>query len=220
MKIVISLGGSRIVPNKIDVNFLRKFKKIIDKIKKGNKIVIVTGGGSIAREYINALRKEKISDKISGYLGFRVTKVNALLLGAFLGVKAAETLEEVKKEIKKRNLIVCGSLNYNPKGTSDGAASTVAKTINADIFVNITDVKGVYDKDPKLKGAKFISSISFKDFEKMAKKLKYEAGQHFVLGISAARFISKNKIRTIIIKDVKDLINIVKNKKFIGTIIS
>ena len=46
MKIVISLGGSVIVPDKIDVNFLEKFKKIINKIKKGNKIVIVTGGGS------------------------------------------------------------------------------------------------------------------------------------------------------------------------------
>ena len=38
--IVVSLGGSLIVPDDIDINFLKSFKKVIDKyIKKGCKFM-------------------------------------------------------------------------------------------------------------------------------------------------------------------------------------
>ena len=220
MKLVISLGGSVIVPNQINVNFLKKFKKIIEKIKKGNKIVIVTGGGSTARKYIEVLRKEKIDDKTLSYLGFKITKINGLFLSNFLGVKFAENLNEVKEYIKNNNLITCGALEFNSKGTSDGTSSKVAKAVKADIFVNITDVKGLYDKDPKkYKNAKFIPRISFKDFKKKANKIKFKAGQHFVLDQRAAKAISRDKIKTVIIKDVGNLIKIMKREKFIGTVI-
>ena len=43
------------------------------------------------------------------------------------------------------------------------------------------------------------------------------AGQHFVLDQRSARFIEKNKIKTIIIKDINNLEKIVMNKKFTGT---
>ena len=40
MKIVISLGGSLIVPEDIDYKFLKGFKRLILRINKGKKIVI------------------------------------------------------------------------------------------------------------------------------------------------------------------------------------
>ena len=218
MKIVISLGGSVIVPDKIDVNFLEKFKKIINKIKKGNKIVIVTGGGSTARKYIETLRDQKVDEMKLSYMGFRITKINGLFLSNFLGVRFADNLNEVKEFSRKDNLIVCGALEFNSKGTSDGTSSKVARAIKADVFVNITDVKGLYDKDPKkYKNAKLISKISFKDFSRIANKIKFMAGQHFVLDQRSARFIEKTKIKTIIIKDINNLEKIVMNKKFTGT---
>ena len=54
----------------------------------------------------------------------------------------------------------------------------------------------------------------------MANKLKYQPGQHFVLDQTAAEIIMKNKIKTSIIgKNLKNLNNILKGKKFKGTII-
>ena len=79
MKIVISLGGSLIIPDEIDYNFLKQFKKTIYKLNK-HKFIIVTGGGKIAREYINALRKEGLNDKIQSLIGIKTTKLNAMLL--------------------------------------------------------------------------------------------------------------------------------------------
>jgi len=53
--IIMSLGGSVIVPDKIDINFLKNFKKTIEKfIKKDYRFVIHCGGGKIARIYQNA----------------------------------------------------------------------------------------------------------------------------------------------------------------------
>ncbi len=222
MKIVISLGGSVIVPNKVDYKFLKKFKKVIEEIKN-NKVVIVTGGGSIARKYIEALRKEKINEKILCLIGIKTTKLNAMLVSNFLkaNILIPGSINQIKKLLSKKNIVVTGALGYHFKMTSDGTAAGIAKEIKADYFINITNVKGLYNKNPKkFKDAKFIPRISFKDFNKILNKIKFKAGQNFVLDQSAAKVISKYKIKTIIIKDIRNLIKIVNNKKFIGTVIN
>ena len=219
MKIVISLGGSVIVPNQVDVIFLKKFKKIIDKIKKGNKIVVVTGGGSTSRKYMDALRKSNFKGLV-GEIGFEITKINGMLVANFLNLKPPNSMADLKKMLKKNNVVVTGALEFGPEMTSDGTSADIAKAIKADYFINITNVKGLYNKNPKqFKNAKFIPEISFKDFNKIVNKIKFKAGQHFVLDQTAARIISKNKIKTIITKDIETLVNIVKKEKFKGTII-
>lgn len=43
--IIISVGGSLIVPEEIDISWISGFKKIADKyISKGYKLIIITGG--------------------------------------------------------------------------------------------------------------------------------------------------------------------------------
>ncbi|MFH1889690.1 MAG: UMP kinase, partial [Nanoarchaeota archaeon] len=59
--IVLSLGGSLIIPDNVDIGFLLKFKKIILRNTKKYKFVVVCGGGSIARKYIAALREAGMS---------------------------------------------------------------------------------------------------------------------------------------------------------------
>ena len=53
---VVSLGGSLIVPDQIDYNFLKNFKKfILSRVKKNERFILITGGGSSARIYQQAL---------------------------------------------------------------------------------------------------------------------------------------------------------------------
>jgi len=52
MVIVMSLGGSIIIPNNVDYKFLFNFEKFIKRLAQKEKIVIVTGGGNTARKYI------------------------------------------------------------------------------------------------------------------------------------------------------------------------
>jgi len=222
-KIVISLGGSVIVPDKVDYNFLDKFKHLILRFAKKNKVVVVTGGGSTCRKYLKPLEKEHYSHKVYSLIGIASTKLNARLVdGVFRRTdKIPETLSEVKGSLKRKNIIICGALGFQPESTSDGNAAEVARMIKADFFVNITNIKGLYDKHPKLKGAKFIPEISFEDFWNRARKIKFKAGQHFVLDKLAAKIIKDYRIKTYIVNNnLKNLENLLYDKKFIGTTIN
>lgn len=222
--VVISLGGSLIIPDEIDYNFINNFKDTILKFKN-IKFVIVTGGGRVAREYINGLKKEGLSQRMQSLIGIAVIRLNARFMSNFFKNNASSTIPNSLKEIKdllsKNNIVFAGGLRYQEDNTSDGTAAQIANYLKCE-FVNMTNVKGLYNKDPrKYKDAKFIKEISFDDFYKIVNKLKYEAGQHFVLDQHAAKVIKENKIMTVILgRDLKNFKNYLKNKGFIGTIIS
>ena len=90
--IVISLGGSLIVPEQVDYKFLEKFKKTIHSLYKKYKFIIITGGGSIARKYIQALKTEGKSKFALSQAGIRATRMNALFMTQFFGKEANEIL--------------------------------------------------------------------------------------------------------------------------------
>ena len=94
MKIVFSLGGSVIIPNKVDLSYLDKFKKLILKLKKSHKIIIVTGGGKTARNYISALEQEGLDKNTLSYIGIFTTRLNARLIAAIFKLKTAPTTEK------------------------------------------------------------------------------------------------------------------------------
>ena len=49
--LVISMGGSLIFSDKIDIEFYKEIRKIINKHIKNYNMAIVCGGGKTAREY-------------------------------------------------------------------------------------------------------------------------------------------------------------------------
>ena len=99
-------------------------------------------------------------------------------------------------------------------------------------FINLTNVRGLYSSDPGKtpldsrrhqtgRGkARFISRISWDDFAEMAGKVRFKAGQHFVLDQSAAVVIRKKKIVTYIVGSLKAIDSVLKGKRFVGTRIS
>jgi uridylate kinase len=222
--IVLSLGGSLIIPDDIDVRFLKQFKKIILKKSRKYKFLIGCGGGSIARKYISALRKEGLGVKHQSFAGISATRMNARFMSYFFNIDPKHgiphTREILRKYSKGQRVLFFGALEYNPKQTSDSTAAEIAKQ-HKTIFINLTNVTGLYDKDPrKHKNAKLISKISWKDFDKMANASRYTPGQHFVLDQTASKIILNNRITTYILgKDLKQLENVLKGKKFRGTLV-
>ncbi|MEK6844134.1 MAG: UMP kinase [Nanoarchaeota archaeon] len=222
--IVMSLGGSLIVPEKQDPEFLDKFKHILRKFYKTHRFAIVCGGGTIARRYIETLKVEHKSKYELSQAGIRATRMNAEFMMQLFGKEANEKLpldmETVKNNLNKNNVVICGALRFTERATSDTTAAKLANYLKTP-FINITNVKGLYTADPrKNKNAKFIPKISWKEFEKKALTIKHTPGQHFVLDQEASILINKHKIPTYIMgKDLKNLENVLKNKKFEGTLI-
>ena len=222
--IVLSLGGSLIIPDEIDVNFLKEFKKTILKNTKKHKFIIVCGGGSIARKYISALRESEANEKLQSLSGISATRINARFMNYFFNHDPEQGIPHKMKQLeyylRKRDVIFCGALEYKPHQTSDSTAAEIARHFKT-IFINLTNVSGLHDKNPfKYKNERFIPKISWKDFNDMANKKKFKPGQHFILDQSASDIILRNRIKTYILgKDLKQLNRILNNKEFKGTIV-
>ncbi len=221
---VISLGGSLIAPEKMDVSFLEKFRALLEKYRGHYRFVIVCGGGTIARKYIDALAAEGKPKRELAIAGIRATRMNALFMMQLFDKLANRTLpvdiHEVATHLQKNHIVICGALRYESDATSDSTAAKIAYFLDTD-FVNITNIRGLYSADPSTHpNAKFISSISWKDFEAQAHSLKPHPGQHFVLDQNASTIIHKHKIRTFIIgKSIAELNHIFEGKPFEGTLI-
>ncbi len=52
LPVVISIGGSVVVPNDYDVGYLRRFVRFVRIVARSRRVVVVVGGGSIARRAV------------------------------------------------------------------------------------------------------------------------------------------------------------------------
>jgi len=222
--IVVSLGGSLIIPDDVDTEFLKKFKEVIKKNSRKYKFIINCGGGSIARKYIAALKKISANDKLQSLAGISATRMNARFVSYFFNKDPKEgiphSMIQIERYLERQDIVFCGALEYKPRQTSDSTCAQIAKHFKTE-FINLTNVKGLYTKNPmEFKDAKFVPKISWNDFYKRVNKIKYKPGQHFVLDQTAAKTIMQNEIKTYILgKDLKQLDNLLNNKNFEGTTI-
>ena len=220
---VVSLGGSRIVPDGVDYEFLREFRELID-MHKNKRFVIVCGGGRTARRYISAYRKLGKDEREQSMEGIAITRLHAGFMMQIFGREAnsvvPRNMKRVRSLLGKNRVVFCGALRWREKNTSDGTAAKLAGFLECP-FVNLTNVRGLYDKDPgKYKSARFVSRISWGEFWEIVRKIKYEAGQHFVLDRVAAKEIMEKRIVTYIVGSLGALDRVLLGKKRgVGTVI-
>jgi uridylate kinase len=220
--VIMSLGGSVIVPNKVDVKFLRNFKKILKKfIRKNYKFVVYCGGGKTARDYQKAASGViKLNNEDLDWLGIHATRLNAHLMKTFFGDLAENiVVNDPTKKIKftKKILIAAGWL---PGWSTDFDAVLLAKNLKINTIINMSNIDHVYDKDPKKnKNAKKIKNISWKAYRKISGN-KWKAGLNMPFDPIAAKKAEKLKLKAIIIgKNLRNFENLLNNKKFRGTVI-
>ncbi len=220
---VLSLGGSIVVPDGIDSGFLKKFKVFIQKeISKGNRFVIVCGGGATARKYRDAgaavVHKMPIEDL--DWLGIHATRLNAQLLRTiFRGLAYQKVIKDPtqKRHINADLIIAAG---FRPGNSTDYCAVMIAKNYGAKTVINLSNIDYVYTKDPKLSGAKKIEKISWPEFRKIVGN-KWDPGLHAPFDPVASKHAEQNKLKVIVTngRNFKNLENIFSGKKFKGTTI-
>src|SRR3989344_9669703 len=138
--IIISLGGSLIVPDQIDVDFLRDFKALIlGHVKQGKKFVIITGGGKINNRY-NAAAKAlgEPSDEDLDWIGIAALKLNAELLRVIFAEYAhEEVIANLSTRFPSNKPITIGSA-YEPGHSSDYDAILAATSLGAKKLINLS----------------------------------------------------------------------------------
>ncbi|MBI4453022.1 UMP kinase [Candidatus Woesearchaeota archaeon] len=222
--IIISLGGSLIVPNQIDIDFLKRFRGLILQFAKNNRIAIICGGGKTCRIYQDAAKEiASISDEDLDWIGIKATRINAELVRSILGKDASNEVinDPEDKNIRNiKNKIIIGA-GYLPGHSSDMDAVLLAKNIGADEIINMTNIDYVYDKDPrKFKDAKQLKNISWKEFIKIIGD-KWIPGKNTPFDPVAAKEAMKLKIKVIILNgnDLENFRRCLDGKGFRGTVI-
>jgi uridylate kinase len=221
---VISLGGSLINPGEVDTEFLKKFRVLVlSQVKKGSRFILITGGGKLCRNFQEAL--EGIAKPTSNdldWIGISSTWLHADLVRLmFAGISHPTIIKDPNKKVAfNQKILVAGG--WMPGRSTDDDAVRLAKVYGAKTVINLSNINYVYTKDPrKFKDAKVIKEISWKNFRKIVGK-KWDPGKNLPFDPTAAKLAEKLKLKVIIAngKNLKNLRNILRNKKFKGTIIS
>ncbi|MBW2979222.1 UMP kinase [Candidatus Woesearchaeota archaeon] len=222
MPIIISLGGSVIINEKTqlpDTKFLKEFINLIKSFKQ-KRFIIVCGGGTTARNYMQALKKiSNPTSKELDLLGIEATLLNATLLKLAFKNYAHKTIAQnpTKRVRFKHVLIAAGWL---PGHSTDYDAVLWAKTYKEKQIINITCVDMLHDKDPRIyPDAKPIPRAAWKEFFKIINS-KWHPGMKAPFDPIASRLASKLKLTLILVgRNIENLRNLIKGKAFKGSII-
>ena len=150
-KVVVSIGGSVLVPGDDDAAYIRRLADMLREVASEAQVAVVVGGGREARRYVDMGRALGGSVRELDELGIGITRVNARLLTVALG-DIANTEIPVKADDCARmsepgRIAVMGGTE--PGHTTDAVSAMIAERMGADRIVNASNVDAVYSADPR-----------------------------------------------------------------------
>jgi len=219
--IIISLGGSLVVPNEIDVGFLKSFKYSLQKYLGKKRFFIIVGGGKVTRVYQKALLEFGAKSSDRDWMGINITRLNAeIIKQMFAGNCYSETIINPNEKVKTNKDVIVGA-GWKPGWSTDYDAVLIAKNNNVKTIINLTNVDYVYDKNPnEFADAKPIENIDWKSFERIVGD-EWKPGLSMPFDPKASKLAARLKLRVAMIngKKLERLEDFLNNKPFIGTII-
>ncbi|MEK7539257.1 MAG: UMP kinase [Patescibacteria group bacterium] len=219
--IIISLGGSLIIPDSLDLEFLKDFKALIlSYVAQGKKFVIITGGGRLCRRYQEAAKElASPSTEDLDWIGIASLKLNAELIRVILKEQAhSEVIFNLSDQLSFDKPIIIGAA-YKPGHSTDYDAVLAAKTVGAKKIINLSNIDYVYDSDPKINlKAKKIKQISWADYLKIIPR-EWISGLNSPFDPTASEMAQKEGIEVVILngKNISNLEKCLNGESFAGT---
>ncbi len=219
--IIISVGGSLIVQDTIDVEFLSRLKLILEQqIEKGERFILVAGGGKTARIYQAGIRHFFPESPIDAdWVGIHTTILNAHLLKLIFQGISHHTLfgdPRIKHDWISPILIGAG---YEPGHSTDYDAVCLANTYNVKKVINLSNIDYVYTADPKTNPeAKKIEVTTWDDFLEIIPK-DWTPGLNSPFDPTAARMAKDIRLEVAVIngKDLSQMERYLQGESFTGT---
>ena len=220
-RIVIKLSGS-VFGDTANKKSLVKYAKMLKSISRKTQPIVVAGGGRIARYYINLARELGADEASLDELGIGVSRLNAQVLVHALANAAypniPKNLHDIVAAVETGKIVVAGGLH--PGQSTNATSSQIAEKINASMFINATDVDGIYNTDPnKQKNAKLFRSIKVHELRNMLAHESSMAGAYDLTDIVALKVIERSKLNTRVVKSDPNIIKRAIQGADVGTII-
>jgi uridylate kinase len=223
MRIVLRIGGS-VVASPLNPTLINEYVDLFKNLREhGHEIVVVVGGGTLAREFIKAAKVLKLEEKVQDEIAISVSRIFAQLFLKKLeelGCKTVPlTVEDAVKCLREGKIPVMGGLK--PGMTTDTVAALIVEKTNADLLVKATDQEGIYDKDPrKYADAVKLEHLRFEDLPGVFTEDKHKAGIHQVIDPEAVKILKRKHVRVVVVNGFKleNVLAVVKGKH-VGTLI-
>jgi len=222
--IIISLGGSLIVPDQIDTEFLKGFKELIlSQVAQGKKFFIITGGGKVCRRYQDAAKElANPTNTDLDWIGVASLNLNAELIRViFKGYSAEKNAYDPSANLSfDMPIIVCGANNVG--ASTDRGAIWAAKSLNAKKVINLSNTDYVYDSDPRTNpNAQKFEKLSWVDYRKLIPS-EWNPGLSTPFDPIASKEAEEAGIEVAIMngKPLGNLTAYLNGEKFQGTILS
>lgn len=233
--LVLSVGGSLLIPKeqgKPDREFIARFADLIVRERqRWRKIVLVCGGGAVARLYIDAAREvltelkalPKVNDsrwvRAQHWIGIHATRLNAQLVKvvfemlrplhphAFrIVLKDPDKIPRGALTSRRRIILAAGS---KPGWSTDYVAVRLAEVFGAQTVVNLTNVDYVYDRNPRLDGATRLQEVSWEEYFRYFPHRAFQPGDNTPFDPVAAGYAADRKMRVVVLKG-SNLANLAK----------
>jgi len=221
--IVMSVGGSLIVPDQIDTAFLKTLKTFIDsQTALGRRFIIIAGGGKTARRYQDAAAEvtDLKSDDLD-WMGIHATRLNGHLLRTIFRDSAHPhmvTNPDEILDIPTDNDVVVAA-GYRPGCSTDLRAIQIAQRVGAKKVINLSNIDYVYTEDPRNNPeAKRIEDITWTEFRALIPS-DWDPGLSSPFDPIAAKEADELQIEVAIINGDKPeaLADYLDGKEFVGT---
>ena len=204
-----------------EISEIVKLASLIKKfVQDGVSLVLVAEGGREARKFIERGRLLGLDESTLDEMGICIARLNAMLLIGGLGEmaypKVPTTLEELSSAFETGKVVVLGGLH--PGQSTNAVAALAAERIKADLFINATDVEGVFDKDPNLyPDAKLLPEIRLEELEEILRNKSARAGAYELLDPVALRILGRSKLKCLIVKCKPEIIEKAIKGEKVGT---
>jgi uridylate kinase len=225
---VLSVGGSIVVPETPDTDFISKFSAMIKEELKNDsslKLILVVGGGGPARIYQNAYKtisgSENYDNNSADWIGITATRLNAQLLKSVFGDLCKNPVVYDPTAVESFDGRILVAAGWKPGFSTDTDAVLLAQKFDAKTVVNLSNIEKVYTDDPrKNPDAKPIDSISWADFKKIVGD-EWVPGKNCPFDPIASKKAQDSGITVICAggKNISNIRSIIKGEAYIGTTI-
>lgn len=224
--IVISLGGSVICPAVDQINWLwlKKFKRLIEqRVGRGQRFIIVVGGGAVCRQYQQAARRvtRLVAEDID-WLGIHTTRLNAHLLRTIFRTRAHPKLNTNPTDCPQIAEPILVAAGWKPGWSTDYVAVCLAKAYGATTVINLSNIDVVYDSDPRTHPhAKPLPAVSWVQFRKLVGN-RWSPGGNFPFDPVASKLAQQYRLTVYVSlgKDLRNFERIITGKTFHGSVIT
>jgi uridylate kinase len=195
-RLVVKVSGSLVSPP--EQGYLSRFASTIRRlVSSGCRLVVVTGGGPLARDYIRAARSLGVPEALLDVIGIYASRLNALTLASVLQplapLRVPTSIEEAATLAQAHPVVVMGGLQ--PGQSTNAVAAAAAEALGARVLVNmLRGVDGVYTPYPGAPGARRLERLTYGELWRLLEGAGQEAGGYALFDHVAISIVRRSSI--------------------------